>query len=193
MTYKLTATLAACAVLLAACDTANPPTVSTANILAAKAEQTRINDLPTATLAELPLGTASYTGKVMGDGRINNDPGYSYIGDLDLDVAFDGAQEISGEVSNMNLIFNGAPDQALVGTLAVTGNTAGTNVIASANGGLDGVAFGDALRGTSNVTMTLIGDARADSGATALAGDTTVVGTGDFTMGFNGEFFATEN
>jgi hypothetical protein len=58
---------------------------------------------------------------------------------------------------------------------------------------LDGVAFGDALRGTSNVTMILDGDARSDSGATALAGDATVAGTGDFTMQFSGEFFATEN
>lgn len=171
----VTLSIAASGLLVAACDSANPPTISAADIAAAQAQYNAVLAAPST--AALPAGgTASMAGYIGGATTGDVD---GFIAEIGLDVNF-GTGSITGTIDNINITdSNGNPEQMADGSLSVSGSTGGTGMTANATGNVSGVDSG--LTGTSNVNMTLFGNFHDLSGtADSVEGTATGGGTGDF-------------
>ena len=183
--------------VLAACASPTPPSITTDDIDVAIAENDRIDALPDAAMAMLPTTSASYTGNFGSDNlTIDGDGGYGVLGDMVMTIDFGGSNDISGTVSNLNLIEDGVLDQLLGGELDISGTTAAGALAATADGTLDAVGDDLPFRGTTDVSFVMTGTTKEDGSDTAVSGTWTGGSTSlndDFFVVGTGTFFGTED
>jgi hypothetical protein len=180
--------LAAC-LTLTACAVATPPTIDDRDVDRAYAEAYRISRLPETGLADLPTGSATYTGQIGAD--VSGDLSGSMLGDMAMTVGFS-TNRVAGSVTNMNLIDSaGRPDQLLGGSLAISGFETQGDILAGASGEINGVEPGGSFF-ASDVNMTMDGSVRDDfRGGDALFGTALGNAVGDVDLVFDGVFFGT--
>ena len=181
-------------VLTAACAAATPPTIDTDDVAAFETEFTRISALPLADT--LPTGTATFTGEIAGDLTIDGETGWGMLADMTLSADFSQPASLDGEVSEINLTQDGAPQQLAGGTLDISGEALSSGLISGlARGTVDAVSTDLPFRGTSELRLRLNGALRADDDTTAVSGNWAGVSIGgtddDFFVVGDGQFYAT--
>ena len=190
---KMLQITAACSIAaLSACDTPTPPTITQADVLAAQTEVTRVGALSITANADLPPGSATYAGQL--GAVVTGDEDGSILGDMSIIVAFD-TGTIGGTVDNINIIDDdGIPNQLLGGNLTIAGSESNGSLSATASGSL--TAVGDiSIRGSSDVTLAMLGDTRTDvtNGDTVSGVITGGFSSGDFELtATSGSFYGTQ-
>lgn len=148
--------LTSIALTLSACATANPPTYTSGDVVTAAADVVAIAALPDMASVDMPTGTATYTGNIVG-----LEAGEGVIGDLTLNADF-GASTISGSATNVNLVGSSEiGDQRLGGSLDVAGTIAGTGMTGTMTGALTGAVQGFAV--TFDADLAMNGDFKTGS------------------------------
>jgi hypothetical protein len=178
-------------VALTACNTPNPPTVTSADIDRAYAEARAISNLPFTATDNLPLGRVTYQGQIGAD--IRGDENGSILGDMRMDVDFNDG-DVGGRVSNINLIdTDGRPNQRFGGTLEIDGGHDSGRIGATAFGDIDGVDDAGFIV-ESNLNLRLNGNVFDDFGrGDAVFGSVSGDAKGDIDFDVDGVFFATAN
>ena len=188
------------AAALSGCDAASPATATDANFRAAEFVFENLDALPAPAIADLPATAANYSGKFFGIVDVNDVPDHDIIGDLELNVDFAGSAQVTGEVSNINLLSQDSPDQLLGGTLDIAGSASSGLLDATASGTLDLLRFDLPFRAEADVSFIMNGSAREDVGVSNT--DTSVVGTWtggttevdpEFTMDGSGSFYGSDS
>jgi len=145
---------------LAACASPTPPSISSQDVESRFAEFERVNMLPRTSIDNLPTGTASFVGSA--GGRASGDADGAVIGDMVMNVNFDG-NTIDGLINNLNLLDeNDVPEQLLGGDLTLSGSEADGVLRAIASGQLTAVGE-ERIRGSANVTLNLNGNVVTDT------------------------------
>ena len=176
---------------LAACASPTPPSINAQDVININAASSRVSALPQTGILNLPSASATYLGHIRG--MVLGDADGSIIGDMSMSVNFAG-NTVSGLVDNVNLLdaFD-VPEQLLGGSLTISGTETGGQLLASASGSLS--AVGDiAVRGESDVVLTLAGNVRDDVGTgDAVYGTITGGAIGDFAVSLSGQFYGSSN
>jgi len=183
--------LAPCAlVFLAACggaleqgdDPDDNPRAPTLPGNAARAFNDDVAELraaPRTPTTRLPTGgTARYDGQIGSNLTIDGQDGYGMIGDLRMNVEFDGDRAVTGDVRDVNLLRDGTPIQRAIGTLRLNdGQQASGKLTVDADGILS-FQSDDGRIVRSNLSLDLDGTIRSDDrSADAIVG--TFTGFGD--------------
>jgi len=186
------ALLAGAAFALAACE-ADPPSVDTADITAFNAEAARTAALPVTPFNDLPAGTVTYTGAFGSDAAVDGDDSYAILGDMEMTINF-GNQDVNGDLSQVNLIQNGTPEQEMDGTLDIDGQAVNGVIDATASGTLTRVDthfFGE----YTSVDLDMNGSVRNDVfvgdavAGTVSGGSTGSIDTFNLELDGNGNFY----
>lgn len=155
MTFQ-TGALAICGcIVLGACATPLPPTLSAADVTARTASLDQYAAAPDASTG-MPTGKVSYVGTLAS----NPDDFEKVFGDLTLTADFD-SDKITGNVKNMNYIEGNKPDQTLRGTLTINGTRTDELVNATARGTLSGAESG--FKASGDFRLTLDGSFRSET------------------------------
>ena len=178
----------ASAVLLSACASATPPSITADQVTAIGTKYERLSALPDTAIADLPPGAAQFDGHL--GGEISGDADGSVLGDMTMNVNFAG-NTITGTVDNLNLISDdGIPERLLGGSLSIAGSEADGILTATATGTLDAVGE-ESVRGSSDVTLSMNGNVLTDvTAGDTVEGSLSGSGSGDFDINiYNGGFF----
>ena len=179
MTTTLRLTGLAGLLALTACATPTPPVYDTGDYFDAAAQAARLNALPAAPSADLPVsGSATYDGFM--SGRLTGDADGRVVGAMGMNIGFGGATDaISGRVSDITLLGStDLDDQTLGGFLTIDGSRAGSNVIGAAGGRLTAVD-GTGIAGGYDMNLPFNGALRSDvTGADSVSGRVTGGGVG---------------
>lgn len=173
--------------ILAACQTANPPSVSARDVDRAFAEARAASALPFTPVSQLPTGSVTYDGKIGAD--LDGDSLGSMLADMTMRVDFQD-NRIGGNVRNINLIDqDGTPNQRFDGTLEIAGFENNGDLDAGASGRISGVSSGGS-RIDADMNLDLDGTVRTDR----YHGDTVYGGVtgdarGDFNLDVDGVFY----
>lgn len=176
---------------LAACASPTPPSINAQDVISINAASNRVSALPQTSVLNLPSASATYVGHI--GGTVAGDADGSIIGDMSMTVDFAG-NTVTGLMDNVNLIDEfDVPEQLLGGSLSISGTETAGQLVATASGSLS--AVGDiAVRGSSDVVLTLAGNVRDDTGTgDAVFGNVTGGGIGDFAVTLSGQFYGTSN
>ncbi len=174
-------------VLLAACTSKEPPTVTRTDIERAFDAAEDAAALPVTPVSRIPTGFVTYDGKIGAD--VTGDSLGSVLADMTMRVDFQD-NRIGGRVDNINLIDqNGEPDQRLLGSLEIAGFENNGNLDAGASGQVTAV-------GTNNnqldaqMNLDLDGTVRSDrSHGDTVYGGVTGDARGDFNLDVDGVFY----
>ncbi len=159
------------------------PSVSQAEVRAFDQEVNRLAATDRTRPSQLPTGQVSYSGSVGSNATINGQSGYGLLGDLNLNVDFAGAQQVTGSVTDINLLQNGVPQQQLGGALTVTGSQSFGSINADADGIVTRINPSGVTE-RSNLAIDLDGTVRDDIFAgDAVTGSATGFGDGFQTPG----------
>ena len=176
---------------LTACASPTPPSINAQDVISINAASNRVSALPQTSVLNLPSASATYVGHI--GGTVAGDADGSIIGDMSMTVDFAG-NTVTGLMDNVNLIDEfDVPEQLLGGSLSISGTETAGQLVATASGSLS--AVGDiAVRGSSDVVLTLAGNVRDDTGTgDAVFGNVTGGGIGDFAVTLSGQFYGTSN
>ena len=133
-------------------------------------------------------GSASFVGHA--GAEISGDADGSVVGDMVMNANFAG-NTIDGTIDNLNVVdFDGIPEQLLGGSLTISGAETDGALTATASGNLTAVGE-ESVRGTSYVTLNMVGDVRIDtSNGDTVVGTVSGSGNGDFDLTiYDGGFF----
>lgn len=162
---------------LAAC--ASDPTIDRADVRAFDQRVATANDLAATPRSVLPTGAITYEGQLGANIAVDGIPGYGLLGDMRMEVEFDGGRDVTGRVDDINLLRGGRPVELLDGSLRIDGEQRNGLIDADATGVLARVPeFGVVER--TNLSLDLDGQVRTD----AFNGDTIVGSVDGFGDGF---------
>lgn len=194
MNIKLTT---ACVALvgLTACESAVAPTQGIVEYNAARVSYATLRTEPLALPNTPPTGSFTYDGKFTSNATINDEGGYSIIGDVAMTVGFLTDNRVTGQITDINLIDRATPESnqrftAGDGTtdaavLNITGSYGGTTISATAAGEMGAVLTSSAFESQTRMNMQLDGNVRTDTSVSdTITG--TATGTGTPINGVNG-------
>lgn len=159
---------AAALVTLAACDTPVGPVYDARDVRDTRLEANSLNSLNQTSVFDLPTtGSARYDGMLTA--QIGGDYRGDMVGDMRMDVGFGLRNDVSGSVTNINLVDvrnlttgPDLPDQVLQGeALRIDGNRFGSRVDATAEGRVRAVTTTN-VQQRFDVDLNLAGALRDD-------------------------------
>ena len=163
------------------------------DVAAATSSATTFNTYAATALADLPTGEVTYVGDigmtVQGtDGSGNGEA----VGDLTLVINF-ATDAVTGQVTNLNIEYDGMAWQRMTGSILLTGSEASGALSASGSGNLFG-ATRTGLAVDIEMLLNILATVRSNTGnGDRISGTATGTVNGDFAGVVNGSFFGTDS
>lgn len=181
---------------LSACGSPTPLSVDNDDFNRAVVNNKAASGFDITPVNEITNGVATYNGAFTSSARVNDAPGYSLIGDVEMraDFGSNNTSDVSGSITDINLIdrnFDRDLSQRLKGELRIDGQTGLGEVAADATGELEWVSASDVgFRETSDVNLRLEGDVRTsglDVPGDIVHGTVDGGGSGGFDLDLTGD------